>query len=61
MKKHIQIKEEQPTQKRVVFLLGPKLIAKLRKASYERNESMSSIVRKAIAKFTSEKEVVVHV
>lgn len=61
MKKLIKTNEEQPTLKRVVFLLDHKLIAKLRKASYERNESMSSIVRRAIARFISEKEIVVHI
>ena len=39
------MKEE---MKRVLFLLGVGLVAKLRKASYDRHESMSSIVRKAI-------------
>lgn len=52
MKKLIKQKEEPTAPKRVVFLLGPELIAKLRKASYERNESMSSIVRKAITEYT---------
>lgn len=37
--------------KRVVFLLSLDLIAKLRKASYERRESMSSIVRSAIEEY----------
>ena len=40
--------------KRVVFLLGIDLIEKLRKASYDRKESMSSIVRKAIEAYLNE-------